>query len=240
MIEVEVFRIRFSQEQLHPFFHRRGPVADVLPEIGNEPLSEGLAPSVRLVPPFERIRCTRCDVHGDLITLDNRRLYALQLAAVERWPARCLASVCLVEVPAWERHKLSEGSGHGKPLAFMEHLCGDVQVQIASRGSVDLWCASTAVLERCGTVSASHPDVFEVWEEVQESLRAERQARDVADADDIAKHAAVNDHLWDSLDKLRLRAAEAPGVVVRRVGVPGDRDGYISVSAQARALNRGL
>ena len=44
-----------------------------------------LAPSTRLLPPFEPIRCTKHEgLHGDLIALDNRRLYALQLAALER------------------------------------------------------------------------------------------------------------------------------------------------------------
>jgi len=53
------------------------------------------------VPPFSSIHCLR---KGDeLWSLDNRRLYALQLAAMEQWPTRCRIRVyCRDKLP---RHK---------------------------------------------------------------------------------------------------------------------------------------
>lgn len=93
--------VRFTQEKIHPFFYRRGPIVNVVPKIrpvmhvargGSPPF--GLPASeaeqgeiYELVPPFDAIHCLR---KGDeLWSLDNRRLYALQLAAMQYWPQRC-------------------------------------------------------------------------------------------------------------------------------------------------------
>jgi len=93
--------VRFTQEKIHPFFYRRGPIVNVVPKIrlasraigtkegtswiSGDPGSED--PVYELVPPFGPIHCLR---KGDeLWSLDNRRLYALQLAAMEQWPLRC-------------------------------------------------------------------------------------------------------------------------------------------------------
>lgn len=92
--------VRFTQEKIHPFFYRRGPILNVVPKIrpmihkvtpGAEPLGLTSADLERdvyeLVPPFESITCFR---KGDeLWSLDNRRLYALQFAAMQWWPQRC-------------------------------------------------------------------------------------------------------------------------------------------------------
>lgn len=81
--------IRFTQDKVHPFFFRRGPIVKVVPKIravalGADSGDEG---AVELVPPFPPIQCLR---KGDeLWSLDNRRLYALQLAAIGQWPRRC-------------------------------------------------------------------------------------------------------------------------------------------------------
>lgn len=290
---VEVVSIRFSQEQIHPFFHKCGPILDALPSIKNEVAkpAEALAadsaeaPSVRLVPPFPPIRCFQHkELNNDLISLDNRRLYALQMAAVERWPARCLARVLVAEELPWEvlqaeYRKLAEGGlgpvgpHAGKPPALMEHLCGDVQVLLASRGSAwEPWNAAKAVLERCGVeVDGMPPDpaadvlAFVCVDSIQDADMAEaalvaqgvrrkcqealRNACDVRcrelelyskilDAGTIAAHAAAYRELQDALEALRHAAVAASGVIVRRVGIPGDRDGYISVTAQAAALKR--
>lgn len=93
--------VRFTQEKIHPFFYRRGPIVNVLPKIrivphlrsgDTEPL--GVSPAevargmvLELVAPFGPIHCLRKGKH--LWSLDNRRLYALQLAAVQWWPQQC-------------------------------------------------------------------------------------------------------------------------------------------------------
>lgn len=281
---LDVLHIRFSQEQIHPFFHQRGPIQDVLPEIENEPCSPGdteylgsaAAPAVRLLPPFEPIRCIRHHgdppLHDDWITLDNRRLYALQLTAVERWPAQSLVRVkangeIAPESMKTEVHKLEKG-GHGplgkhdgKPPALMKHLCGDIEVLVASRGSAwEPWYPMAAVLERCGGVRAdggvaparkaeakAAPDVTDKDRQAceaalcsaREAMSRERWARAaVSDPATIAAHAKSTAELRSTMEALRNAAAAASGVLVRRVGTPGDRDGYISVSAQAEALRR--
>eukprot|EP00927_Polykrikos_kofoidii_P066144 TRINITY_DN61797_c0_g1_i1.p1 TRINITY_DN61797_c0_g1~~TRINITY_DN61797_c0_g1_i1.p1 ORF type:complete len:451 (+),score=82.21 TRINITY_DN61797_c0_g1_i1:60-1412(+) len=302
----DVFQIRFSQEQIHPFFHKRGPIQDVLPQIDNElaePSKEGveedaedatvfLAPVVKLLPPFPAIRCAKHPLHGEMVSLDNRRLYALQSAAVERWPARCLVRVrALEQLPAEilsvEFHKLAEGgtgplgSFLGKPRALLEHHCGDVEVLVSSRGSAwEPWHAATAVLkQRCGgteaiTTNTVHTEVADKEAEARVRERAQgeedadvanamamvatlrhscqsalQEARDawrverlahaaVEDETTIAAHGAAHKSLLAALERLRLAAATAQGVLVRRVGTPGDRDGYISVAAQAAALQR--
>lgn len=82
--------VRFTQEKIHPFFYRRGPIVNVVPKIRpvltpQEDADAGCP--VELVPPFGTIHCLR---KGDeLWSLDNRRLYALQLAAMEQWPQQC-------------------------------------------------------------------------------------------------------------------------------------------------------
>jgi hypothetical protein len=91
--------VRFTQDKIHPFFYRRGPIVNVIHKIHTtphrgdaEPL--GVSPAevsrgtiLELVPPFGPIHCLRKGKH--LWSLDNRRLYALQLAAMHRWPQQC-------------------------------------------------------------------------------------------------------------------------------------------------------
>lgn len=93
--------VRFTQEKIHPFFYRRGPIVNVVPKIrlvvrtpgSNEQMSVIPGDSgpdgdiYELVPPFAPIHCLRKG--EELWALDNRRLYALQLAAMEQWPVRC-------------------------------------------------------------------------------------------------------------------------------------------------------
>lgn len=92
--------IRFTQGNIHPFFHRRGPIVNVLPKIRCVACPDNEY-SVELIPPFDRIHCLR---KGDTFwSLDNRRLYALQMAAIEMWPRRChVQLLCQDQLP---RHK---------------------------------------------------------------------------------------------------------------------------------------
>lgn len=82
--------VRFTQEKIHPFFYRRGPIVNVLPKIRPVLRAEGVDDhgfAIELMPPFGPIHCLQ---KGDeLWSMDNRRLYALQLAAMEHWPLRC-------------------------------------------------------------------------------------------------------------------------------------------------------
>lgn len=82
--------IRFTQEKIHPFFYRRGPIVNVVPRI-RVLRPQAADDAVELVPPFGAIQCLRKG--AALWSLDNRRLYALQLAAMEQWPRRCRVRV---------------------------------------------------------------------------------------------------------------------------------------------------
>jgi hypothetical protein len=93
--------VRFTQEKIHPFFYRRGPIVNVVPKIrivpnvrsgDTEPL--GVSPAeiargmvLELVPPFGQIHVLRKG--KEMWSLDNRRLYALQYAAMQWWPQQC-------------------------------------------------------------------------------------------------------------------------------------------------------
>jgi len=93
--------VRFTQDNIHPFFYRRGPIEKVLPQIrivphshsgDSEPLGVSPAEAARgmvleLVPPFGPIHCLQKGKH--LWSLDNRRLWALQAAAMRYWPQQC-------------------------------------------------------------------------------------------------------------------------------------------------------
>mmetsp|Transcript_4566 Transcript_4566/g.7909 ORF Transcript_4566/g.7909 Transcript_4566/m.7909 type:complete len:399 (+) Transcript_4566:90-1286(+) len=96
--------VRFTQDKIHPFFYRRGPIVNVIPKIRIVPYLRAGLPGVaepvgissmdvargnllELVPPFGPIHCLRKGKH--LWSMDNRRLYALQLAATNWWPQRC-------------------------------------------------------------------------------------------------------------------------------------------------------
>jgi len=86
--------VRFTQEKIHPFFFRRGPIVNVVPKIHAVPRGSA-DEDLELVPPFATIHCLR---KGDeLWSLDNRRLYALQLAAMRCWPRQCFTKVLATE-----------------------------------------------------------------------------------------------------------------------------------------------
>merc|ERR1712118_111713 len=158
------------------------------------------------------------------------------------------------KIPAEEKNKLAAGGlgplgrNAGKPEAFMEHMCGDAEVLIADRSSSwEVWNAASAVLSRCGSEDerAALPAAMKVsgsaavpFEEAllaaREAYRREHKAHAaVKDVDSIVEHAAAVMELRLRLEKLRCQAIACPGVVVKRTGDPGDRDGYISVVAQA-------
>ncbi|CAK0839187.1 unnamed protein product [Prorocentrum cordatum] len=97
--------VRFTQEKVHPFFYRRGPIVNVVPKIRAVPRgpdSDGECDDViELVAPFPNIHCLQKG--EELWTLDNRRLYALQLAAMEQWPQQCCVRIMVVD--KLPRHK---------------------------------------------------------------------------------------------------------------------------------------
>uniref|UniRef100_A0A7S4V3S0 Uncharacterized protein n=1 Tax=Alexandrium monilatum TaxID=311494 RepID=A0A7S4V3S0_9DINO len=95
--------VRFTQEKIHPFFYRRGPIVNVVPKIRAVLMREHSSADeiLELVPPFNHIHCLRKGT--ELWSLDNRRLYALQLAAMEHWPRQCrVRLLCRDRLP---RHK---------------------------------------------------------------------------------------------------------------------------------------
>eukprot|EP00397_Hematodinium_sp_SG-2012_P006011 GEMP01006037.1.p1 GENE.GEMP01006037.1~~GEMP01006037.1.p1 ORF type:complete len:883 (-),score=191.66 GEMP01006037.1:415-3063(-) len=105
---VSPLAVRFSQACIHPFFYRRGPVISVLNKIVHAPPQTSLNPWHRhelvLTPPFAPIRVLsatppdcREENDAEMWTLDNRRLYALQVAALQRWPSRCVTKILVTD-----------------------------------------------------------------------------------------------------------------------------------------------
>lgn len=97
--------VRFTQEKVHPFFYRRGPIVNVVPKIRPVPRSQDSGGEcddvIELVPPFPSIHCLQKG--EELWSLDNRRLYALQLAAMEQWPQQCCVRIMVTD--RLPRHK---------------------------------------------------------------------------------------------------------------------------------------
>merc|ERR1719199_2281926 len=92
---VSPLAVRFSQGKIHPFFHERGPISEVLLQIHAKSSNSS---NVRHVePPFPPMRLLHLKSFGVLVTLDNRRLYALQRFAMQEWPSLCLVKALCVE-----------------------------------------------------------------------------------------------------------------------------------------------
>eukprot|EP00439_Symbiodinium_sp_Y106_P076859 s2025_g15.t3 len=89
--------IRFTQDKIHPFFYRRGPIVNVLPKIRAVPaVSEGDEEVLDLLPPFAPIHCLQ-KVYTALAEADciPRRWHpegreGLSIQAVPEQPAKRL------------------------------------------------------------------------------------------------------------------------------------------------------
>lgn len=92
---VSPLAVRFSQGKIHPFFHERGPISEVLLQIQSSADKDGNIR--RIEPPFPPMRLLHLKQFGVLVTLDNRRLYALQRFALQEWPQICLVKALCVE-----------------------------------------------------------------------------------------------------------------------------------------------
>jgi hypothetical protein len=92
---VSPLAVRFSQGKIHPFFHERGPISEVLLQISAKADENGTIK--RIEPPFPPMRLLHLKQFGVLVTLDNRRLYALQRFALQEWPTVCLVKALCVE-----------------------------------------------------------------------------------------------------------------------------------------------
>lgn len=91
---VSPLAVRFSQGKIHPFFHERGPISEVLLQIHAKSNSSDVR---HIEPPFPPMRLLHLKSFGVLVTLDNRRLYALQRFAMQEWPSLCLVKALCVE-----------------------------------------------------------------------------------------------------------------------------------------------
>eukprot|EP00435_Cladocopium_sp_Y103_P022505 s321_g5.t1 len=87
--------VRFSQGKIHPFFHERGPISEVMSQMKLK--TEDGKRIKRIDPPFPPIRLLHLKEQGVLVTLDNRRLYALQRFALQEWPTPCLVRALCVD-----------------------------------------------------------------------------------------------------------------------------------------------
>lgn len=132
--------VRFTQEKIHPFFYRRGPIVNVLPKIRivphlrcgeTEPL--GVSPAeiargqvLELVPPFGPIHCLRKGSR-EMWSLDNRRLYALQLAAMQFWPQQCCVRVMTSDRLPRKKFKTQYRKFKSQSEGQIVHICARYQ-----------------------------------------------------------------------------------------------------------------
>jgi hypothetical protein len=123
---VSPLMVRFSQGKIHPFFHERGPISEVMAQIKmrEDPAGGGLC---WLEPPFPAVRLLHLRDQGALVTLDNRRLYALQRFALQEWPKVCLARALCVD-------ELTPTRLRAENRKFTNRLCG-LQLEVESRSS---------------------------------------------------------------------------------------------------------
>lgn len=121
--------VRFSQGKIHPFFHGRGPISEVMLQIRlQKEEGEGAGAAVRRIePPFPPIRLLHLKEQGVLVTLDNRRLYALQRFALQEWPTVCLAKALCVD-------ELTPTRLRAEIRKFTTRLCG-LQLEVESRSN---------------------------------------------------------------------------------------------------------
>lgn len=118
--------VRFSQGKIHPFFHERGPICEVMLQIKLNPDPDG-ARTKRIDPPFPPVRLLHLKEQGVLVTLDNRRLYALQRFALQEWPTPCLVRALCVDELTPTRLKAENRK-------FNNRLCG-LQLEVESRSN---------------------------------------------------------------------------------------------------------
>mmetsp|Transcript_38365 Transcript_38365/g.90166 ORF Transcript_38365/g.90166 Transcript_38365/m.90166 type:complete len:743 (+) Transcript_38365:91-2319(+) len=134
---VSPLAVRFSQGKVHPFFHARGPITEVLLQIqvSADADDEGRKTEdkpkggqyKRINPPFPPIRLLHLKQQGVLVTLDNRRLYALQRIALQEWPSVCLIKAFCVD-------ELTPARLKAENRKFTNRL-GGLQVEVESRSS---------------------------------------------------------------------------------------------------------
>lgn len=127
---VSPLEVRFSQGKIHPFFHERGPISEVLLQIRYRDDDEGADAGgslKRIEPPFPPIRLLHLKQQGVLVTLDNRRLYALQRYALQEWPSMCWARALCVD-------ELTPTRLRAENRKFTNRLCG-LQLEVESRSN---------------------------------------------------------------------------------------------------------
>jgi len=122
---VSPLAVRFSQGKIHPFFHERGPISEVLLQIRAS--SDEDTGVKHIEPPFPPIRLLHLKQFGVLATLDNRRLYALQRFALQEWPTPCLVKALCVDELTPYRLKAENRK-------FTNRI-GGLQIEIESRSN---------------------------------------------------------------------------------------------------------
>lgn len=118
--------LRFSQDHIRPEFQKGPDMEAAIKAIHTKPGSG--AYDIVLVPPFPAIEVIRGHLKNEdgvsqddhWLSLDNRRLYCLQRAAVAHWPQRVACEVEALKAPTQDMRKkvnssvdgLSVGIGH--------------------------------------------------------------------------------------------------------------------------------
>lgn len=150
---ISPLRIRFSQKEIHPFFHHRGSIEEVLSEIVHKSIEQNdddhRPPLVELHPPFPPIRVVElCNqqLNEFAVSLDNRRLYALQRVALDVWP-----KIALVKVWSSPWARLPQKKLKSEWRKFSHGKDGGVAALICSRSSeweTWDWRIESALLEK--------------------------------------------------------------------------------------------
>jgi hypothetical protein len=112
------FAIRFSQDHIRPEFQTGCDIESAIKAIKTKkPRAQKTDYDVILEPPFPAIEIMRGHLKGDEVdhwlSLDNRRLYCLQKAAVALWPQRVAVAVEALRAPTDGIRKKVNSSVHG-------------------------------------------------------------------------------------------------------------------------------
>jgi len=126
--------IRFSQKTVHPCFDKHGAIEAQVDFIEQREIDGG----IQLITPFPMIRLLEIGPN-QYVSLDNRRLYCLQRAAVNLHPEKCFI-YCLV-TPRLPRHKRKT-----EFRKFTAGKLGDVKISIESKHGVhSVWNWNEAI-----------------------------------------------------------------------------------------------
>jgi hypothetical protein len=190
--------VRFSQDHIRPEFQNGYDIETVISSINTKPGPEKSGYDAVLLPPFPAIEIIRGHLKsGDAdhwLSLDNRRLYCLQRAALALWPQRIAVQVEALRAPTDGMRKkvtssvdgLSVGIGHS-PKALIARWDWQESVKDVSgvtsaqteeaKGLVDFDDAKACIQDLCDVEAP--PSMLDLFFQNEDASTAEpRSPRD--------------------------------------------------------------